>query len=99
MIDMLTESNAMHRCAVGLAFLAGVMWSLGGLLIKQVANVILLQYTAPVYAALLGAWLLHEPVARLDWLTIAVEPILNPVWVFLVMGEAPGQWAFVGALE
>jgi drug/metabolite transporter (DMT)-like permease len=264
MTDTLTESNAMHRRAVGLAFLAGVMWSLGGLLIKQVewnplaiagarsaiaalvlfafirkprltwshtqiggaiayattvmlfvtanklttaANVILLQYTAPVYAALLGAWLLHEPVARLDWLTIAVvlggmalffvdrltpgglagnllsiasgvsyaslivllraqkdgspmesallgniltaliglpfmsqgrpgaaswvglillgvfqlglpyvlystaikhitaveaalipvvEPILNPVWVFLVMGEAPGQWAFVG---
>jgi len=25
-----------------------------------------------------------------------VEPILNPLWVFLVMGEAPGRWALVG---
>jgi drug/metabolite transporter (DMT)-like permease len=25
-----------------------------------------------------------------------VEPILNPVWVFLVIGEAPGRWAFLG---
>lgn len=24
------------------------------------------------------------------------EPILNPLWVFLVMGEAPGRWAFIG---
>jgi len=258
------ESNAAHRRAVGLAFLAGVLWSLGGLLIKQVewnplaisgarsaiaslvllafirrprftwsraqlggaiaytatvilfvaatklttaANAILLQYTAPVYAALLGTWFLKERVAWLDWLTIAVvlggmalffldkltagglwgnalsiasgvsyasmivllraqkdgspaesvllgnvltaviglpfmfqgalnatswigllllgvfqlglsyvlystaikhitaleavlipvvEPILNPLWVFLVMGEAPGRWALVG---
>lgn len=25
-----------------------------------------------------------------------IEPILNPVWVFLVIGEAPGKWAFIG---
>ncbi|HYF82196.1 MAG TPA: DMT family transporter [Clostridia bacterium] len=25
-----------------------------------------------------------------------IEPILNPVWVFLVLGEYPGPWAFVG---
>jgi drug/metabolite transporter (DMT)-like permease len=173
------------------------------------ANAILLQYTAPVYAALFGAWFLGERVSWLDWATIAVviggmvlfffdrltpggmlgnvlaitsgvtyaglvtflrkqkeasplesvlmgnvltaliglpfmlqgapggaswvgliflgvfqlglsyvlyssaiqhitvleailvsviEPILNPVWVYLVMGEAPGQWALVGGL-
>lgn len=27
-----------------------------------------------------------------------VEPILNPVWVFLIDGEKPGLWAFVGAV-
>jgi len=259
-----SASNARRRRAIALAFLAGALWSLGGLLIKLVAwnplaisgarsaiaslvllafirkprltwsriqisgaiayaatvilfvaatklttaaNAILLQYTAPVYAALLGAWLLKERVAWLDWLTIAVviggmalffldkltvgglwgnglsiasgvsyaslivllraqkdgspvesvllgnvltvviglpfmfrgapglsgwvglillgvfqlglsyvayttairhitaleaalipaiEPILNPLWVFLVMGEAPGRWAFLG---
>jgi drug/metabolite transporter (DMT)-like permease len=25
-----------------------------------------------------------------------VEAILNPVWVFLLMGEMPGPWAFLG---
>jgi drug/metabolite transporter (DMT)-like permease len=25
-----------------------------------------------------------------------IEPVLNPVWVFLMMGETPGPWAIVG---
>ncbi len=25
-----------------------------------------------------------------------IEPILNPVWVFLILGERPGQWALIG---
>jgi drug/metabolite transporter (DMT)-like permease len=35
------------------------------------ANAILLQYTAPVWIALLGAWFLGERATRADWLTIA----------------------------
>jgi len=35
------------------------------------ANAILLQYTAPVWVALLGAWLIHERPSRADWLAIA----------------------------
>ncbi|MES2765261.1 MAG: EamA family transporter [Bacteroidota bacterium] len=27
-----------------------------------------------------------------------VEPILNPVWVMLALGETPGKWAFIGGL-
>jgi drug/metabolite transporter (DMT)-like permease len=27
-----------------------------------------------------------------------IEPILNPLWVFLAMGEIPGPWALVGGL-
>ncbi len=34
------------------------------------ANAILLQYTAPIYAALFGAWFLGERATKLDWLTI-----------------------------
>jgi drug/metabolite transporter (DMT)-like permease len=34
------------------------------------ANVILLQYTSPIYVALLGAWFLGERAAQLDWITI-----------------------------
>lgn len=29
-------------------------------------------------------------------LTSTLEPILNPVWVFLVIGEMPGKWALLG---
>ena len=36
------------------------------------ANAILLQYTAPVWVALLGAWFLGERTTRADWLTIGV---------------------------
>ena len=36
------------------------------------ANAILLQYTAPVWVALFGAWLLGERATRLDWWTIAI---------------------------
>jgi drug/metabolite transporter (DMT)-like permease len=25
-----------------------------------------------------------------------VEPILNPIWVFLILGEKPGRWALIG---
>lgn len=36
------------------------------------ANAILLQYTAPVFTALLAAWLLKEIVTRFDWVIIGV---------------------------
>lgn len=36
------------------------------------ANAILLQYTAPVWVALFGAWFLGERATRADWVTIAV---------------------------
>ena len=173
------------------------------------ANVIMLQYTAPIYVALLSAWFLNERITKLDWVAIfivlggmalffidkmtsgsllgsiyailsgicfafvalllrkqkdesplesvfwgnvltaiigvpfifgsaidtssmigllllgtvqlgipyilyisaikhvtaleavllpIIEPLLNPVWVFLALGELPGPWAFVGGL-
>ncbi|MDR1044704.1 MAG: DMT family transporter [Candidatus Adiutrix sp.] len=31
-------------------------------------------------------------------LITALEPILNPVWVFLVLGERPGFWALIGGV-
>lgn len=27
-----------------------------------------------------------------------IEPLLNPLWVFLVLGELPGSWAFAGGI-
>jgi drug/metabolite transporter (DMT)-like permease len=36
------------------------------------ANAILIQYSAPVWVALLGPWFVGERVTRLDWIAIAV---------------------------
>ena len=27
-----------------------------------------------------------------------IEPVLNPIWVFLLLGEIPGQWAVCGGI-
>jgi drug/metabolite transporter (DMT)-like permease len=36
------------------------------------ANAILLQYTAPIWVALLSAWFLGEPTRKIDWMVIVV---------------------------
>ena len=145
----MTISTRPHSRAVGLAFLAGLLWSTAGLFIKQVtwnplaiagarsaiaalvllaftqggrphftwsraqvggalaytatvisfvaatklttaANAILLQYTAPVYAALLGAWFLRERVTWLDGATIAM--VLGGMAVFFLDKLTAGGW-------
>jgi len=48
------------------------------------ANAILLQYTAPVWVALLGAWFLGERASRTDWLTIVV--VLGGMGLFFADG-------------
>jgi drug/metabolite transporter (DMT)-like permease len=53
------------------------------------ANAILLQYTAPVYIALFGAWLLGERVTWLDWLTIAL--VLAGMTLFLFESLGAGR--------
>jgi drug/metabolite transporter (DMT)-like permease len=53
------------------------------------ANAILLQYTAPVWAALLGAWVLHERPTKGDWLTVAV--VLGGLSLFLYDGLQLGR--------
>lgn len=46
------------------------------------ANAILIQYSAPVWVALLGAWILNERATRADWITIAV--VLSGITLFFV---------------
>jgi drug/metabolite transporter (DMT)-like permease len=40
--------------------------------LTSAANAILLQYTAPVWVALFGAWFLGERATRMDWITIVI---------------------------
>jgi len=48
------------------------------------ANAILLQYTAPVWVALFGAWFLGERATRGDWITIVV--VLGGMALFFADG-------------
>lgn len=47
-------------------------------------------------------WLYGAAVGRLtavrSTLLACIEPILNPLWVWLVHGEKPGRWALVGGV-
>ena len=55
------------------------------------ANAILLQYTAPVYIALLSSWFLKERSTALDWATIGL--VLMGMCLFLLDGLSAGNWA------
>ena len=46
------------------------------------ANAILLQYTAPVWVALFGAWLLGERASRADWYTIAAAFVGMAIFLY-----------------
>jgi drug/metabolite transporter (DMT)-like permease len=38
-------------------------------------------------------------VSALEAILIPVlEPLLNPLWVFLLLGESPGWWAMIGGV-
>lgn len=48
------------------------------------ANAVLLQYTAPIWAALFGAWFLGERATKGDWITIAI--VLGGMTLFFADG-------------
>ena len=61
------------------------------------ANAIFLQYTAPIYIALLSPWLLRERVSRLDWILIGVA--FGGIALFFCDGlSLAGVWGVVAAL-
>ncbi|MGQ9647196.1 MAG: DMT family transporter [Thermodesulfobacteriota bacterium] len=53
------------------------------------ANAILLQYTAPLYVAFLGAWFLGERTRWFDWVSIAV--VIGGMGLFFLDHLAPGN--------
>ena len=61
-------SAAEWRAACALAATTGLFILANKL--TTAANAILIQYSAPIWVALLGSWLLGERTTRLDWLTI-----------------------------
>lgn len=56
--------------AGALAYAATLITFVAATKLTTAANAILLQYTAPIYVALLGGWFLHEHINWKDWLAI-----------------------------
>lgn len=52
------------------------------------ATAILLQYTAPIYVALLGAWFLKERTTKLDW--VAIVMVFGGMFLFFIDKMTPG---------
>lgn len=73
-------SPAEWRAACALAATTGLFILANKL--TTAANAILIQYSAPIWVALFGAWLLGERATRLDWLTIAA--VLGGITLFFV---------------
>lgn len=74
-------------CAV--AYAGTVTLFVAATKLTTAANAILLQYTAPVYVALLSAWLLKEKVKWADWLTIGV--VITGMCLFFLDDLTPGN--------
>ncbi len=55
------------------AYAATVLLYVSAVKITTAANAILLQYTAPIYVALFGAWFLQERTTWIDWLAVALS--------------------------
>ena len=78
---------------IGFPFMFEAMPSASSWVGLILAGVLQLGLSQVLYAAAI------KHVAALEAVLIAVvEPVLNPVWVLLVMGEAPGPWALLGGL-
>jgi drug/metabolite transporter (DMT)-like permease len=54
------------------------------------ANAILLQYTAPIYVALLANWFLGEAATKWDWITIITA--LGGIFLFFLDNLSSGNW-------
>lgn len=57
------------------AYATTVLLYVSAVKLTTAANAILLQYTAPIYVALFGAWFLQERTTWIDWVAIAVSVV------------------------
>lgn len=78
------------------AFLGGIKRGVGAADFACIAYLGIVQIG---FAYLLFTLAMARGVRSLDAVIIGyIEPVLNPVWVFLFIGERPSGWAIVGGL-
>jgi drug/metabolite transporter (DMT)-like permease len=61
------------------------------------ANAVLLQYSSPIYVAILGAWLFNEKAKVRDWITIFIV-ICGMILFFFDQLSLDGIWGNLAAL-
>jgi drug/metabolite transporter (DMT)-like permease len=81
----------MLTAVIGLPFMFGA--SLG---ILDCTGLALLGVFQLGFSYILYAYAIKRVRALDAMLIFMIEPILSPIWVFLVVGESPGRWAIVG---
>lgn len=85
------------QVAGAIAYSATVILFVTATKLTTAANAILLQYTVPVFTALLGAWLLKEKVTRFDWYIIFT--VLGGMALFFLDKLTPGGlWGNIMAI-
>jgi drug/metabolite transporter (DMT)-like permease len=78
-------------CLVGLPFMFESMPSLMSWVGLILLGVVQLGLSYILYSEAI------KHVTALEAILIpGIEPILNPIWVFLILGEVPGRWALAG---
>lgn len=57
------------------AFIGATVFFVAATQTTTAANAVLLQFTAPIYVAVIGIWFLGERAGRIDWLTIGLSAV------------------------
>ncbi len=85
------------QIAGAVAYSATVILFVSATKMTTAANVVFLHYTAPVFTALLGAWLLKEKVSKFDWAIMLV--VLSGMSLFFLDGFVIGGfWGNIMAI-
>jgi drug/metabolite transporter, DME family len=100
--DVNRASSAIYGNLIAVAICAPP-WFLGaikrGISVNDLACIAYLGIVQIGFAYVLFTLAMARGVRSLDAGIVAyIEPVLNPVWVFLFIGERPSGWAIVGGL-
>jgi drug/metabolite transporter (DMT)-like permease len=84
----LTWSTAQIGAAIAFALM--VLLFVAGNKLTTAANMILIQYTAPIYIALFSSWFLKEKVTQFDWFILTI--VMAGLVLFFVDELTPTGW-------
>lgn len=87
-----------HWLVAGIGIVASIFIPIPSISLKAVGAVAVLGFFQVGVSAILFTAAIKRISAISANLIAMIEPVFNPVWVFLVLGEAPGPNAIIGGL-